>query len=69
MIFAGLWDHWKSPEGNLIESCTILTTTSNDLINHCMKDLNRPLVFQTRLKESYSEVRITFCRQLKTASR
>ena len=32
MIFAGLWDHWKSAEGNVIESCTILTSTSNDLI-------------------------------------
>ena len=32
MMFAGLWDHWKSPEGELIESCTILTTTSNELI-------------------------------------
>lgn len=32
MMFAGLWDHWKSPDGIVIESCTILTTTSNDLI-------------------------------------
>ncbi len=32
MIFAGLWEHWKSSEGNIIESCTILTTSSNDLI-------------------------------------
>src|SRR5512133_1847952 len=32
MIFAGMWDHWKTPEGNIIESCTILTTTTNDLI-------------------------------------
>jgi len=28
--FAGLWDHWKSPE--VIESCTILTTSANLLI-------------------------------------
>jgi putative SOS response-associated peptidase YedK len=34
MIFAGLWDHWKTPEGEVIESCTILTTTTNDLIKH-----------------------------------
>lgn len=32
MLFAGLWDHWKSPEGSEIESCTILTTNSNELI-------------------------------------
>ncbi len=33
MCFAGLWDHWKSPEGENIESCTILTTSSNRLIS------------------------------------
>ena len=32
MIFAGLWESWKSPEGEVIESCTILTTASNELI-------------------------------------
>ena len=29
---AGLWDQWKSPEGQIIESCTILTTTPNSLL-------------------------------------
>jgi putative SOS response-associated peptidase YedK len=32
MAFAGLWEHWESPEGEIIESCTILTTSSNKLI-------------------------------------
>lgn len=32
MLFAGLWDNWKSPEGGVIESCTIVTTSANDLI-------------------------------------
>ena len=27
--FAGLWESWKSPEGELIHSCTIITTTPN----------------------------------------
>ncbi len=30
--FAGLWDQWKSPDGQIIESCTILTTTPNSLV-------------------------------------
>jgi putative SOS response-associated peptidase YedK len=30
--FAGLWDRWKNPEGKIIESCTILTTTPNVLL-------------------------------------
>lgn len=29
---AGLWEHWKSPEGNSIFSCTIITTTANQLM-------------------------------------
>ena len=29
---AGLWDQWKSPDGKIIESCTILTTTPNSLV-------------------------------------
>jgi putative SOS response-associated peptidase YedK len=32
MIFAGLWESWKSLEGEAFESCTILTTSSNKLI-------------------------------------
>jgi putative SOS response-associated peptidase YedK len=31
--FAGIWDCWKSPEGKLLESCSILTSTPNDLVN------------------------------------
>lgn len=32
LAFAGLWDRWKGPEGEIIESCTILTTDSNELV-------------------------------------
>ncbi len=30
--FAGLWEHWDAGEGLAIDSCTILTTTPNDLL-------------------------------------
>jgi putative SOS response-associated peptidase YedK len=30
--FAGLWETWKSPEGEAIHSCTIITTTPNGLM-------------------------------------
>jgi putative SOS response-associated peptidase YedK len=32
MAMAGLWEQWKSPEGERIESCAILTTDANDLM-------------------------------------
>ena len=30
--FAGLWEHWKAPDDEVIESCTILTTEANELL-------------------------------------
>ena len=30
--FAGLWESWHSPEGQSIQSCTIITTEPNDLM-------------------------------------
>ena len=30
--FAGLWEFWKSPEGEPIRSATIITTAANDLV-------------------------------------
>ncbi len=32
IAFAGLWEAWKSPEGPLIRSCTIITTQANSSI-------------------------------------
>lgn len=30
--FAGLWETWKNPEGELVHSCTIITTVPNALM-------------------------------------
>ena len=30
--FAGLWEHWQSPEGSEIKSATIITTSANELM-------------------------------------
>src|SRR5210317_2143755 len=34
MSLAGLWERWKSPEGEEIKTCTILTTAANSLVRH-----------------------------------
>lgn len=31
--FAGLREHWQAPDGEVIESCTILTTAANELMH------------------------------------
>jgi putative SOS response-associated peptidase YedK len=30
--FAGIWEQWKGEEGQVINSCTILTTTANEVL-------------------------------------
>src|ERR1041384_635603 len=30
--FAGLWEHWTSPDGEEVLSCTIITTEVNELL-------------------------------------
>jgi putative SOS response-associated peptidase YedK len=30
--FAGLWERWQGEDGQVIESCTILTTTANEVL-------------------------------------
>jgi putative SOS response-associated peptidase YedK len=32
MTFAGLWDCWREPDGNILKSFTIITTQANDLL-------------------------------------
>jgi putative SOS response-associated peptidase YedK len=30
--FAGIWEHWESPSGKIIDSCCILTTQANTIV-------------------------------------
>ena len=32
--FAGIWENWKSPEGEFIQTCSIITTSANDTLEN-----------------------------------
>ncbi len=47
--FAGLWDVWKSADGDPVQSCTIITTTPNELmatIHNRMPAILRPGAYE-----------------------
>jgi len=44
--FAGLWDSWTSPDGSLINSCTIITTEPNELTGIIHNRM--PVILHTR---------------------
>lgn len=43
---AGLWERWESPEGDILETCTILTTTANELVSPIHDRM--PVILQTQ---------------------
>ncbi len=57
--FAGLWDRWRDPVGKELESCTIITTTPNDLIrpfHHRMPVILAPIDYDLWLDGNIQDV-------------
>ena len=58
---AGLWEQWKSPKGDSVYSCTVITTTPNDLvidIHDRMPVILRPEDEKTWLDNSINDVNL-----------
>jgi putative SOS response-associated peptidase YedK len=56
--FAGLWESWHSPGGSTVESCTIITTSANELIREIhdrMPVILRSEQYETWLQDSTPE--------------
>jgi len=57
--FAGLWEQWKPPEGEPLETCTIITTEPNDLmapIHNRMPVILSPASYDQWLDLSFQQV-------------
>jgi putative SOS response-associated peptidase YedK len=55
LAFAGIWDSWKTPDGEILETCAILTTTANSLmapLHDRMPVLLHPTEFELWLDRS-----------------
>jgi len=63
MMLAGIWDHWKNPDGAVIESFSILTTSSNDLIKPLHERM--PVILDTEDKDAWLDTQVADPERLK----
>ena len=57
--FAGLWEQWKPPEGEPLETCTVITTEPNDLmapIHNRMPVILSPASYDQWLDLSFQQI-------------
>lgn len=55
--FAGLWDEWKNLSGEAVRSCTIITTTANELIQKFHHRM--PVIIQPEFRQTWLDSNIT----------
>jgi Uncharacterized conserved protein len=49
--FAGLWDSWHNPNGEQVQSCTIITTQPNDVMSSIHNRM--PVILPTAAREEW----------------
>lgn len=60
--FAGLWERWRSPDGEVITSCTVLTTVANALLAPIHDRM--PVILSPGNYEPWLDPRLTDAQQL-----
>ena len=53
--FAGLWEHWNDPQGEVIESCSVLTTAANELMQPIHDRM--PVILDSASEEAWLDPR------------
>ena len=51
LAFAGLWEHWTENNGEVIESCTIITTGANETVRNIHDRM--PVIIEPELYDSW----------------
>jgi putative SOS response-associated peptidase YedK len=52
--FAGLWEHWKDPEGDAVETSALITTDANDIVRPIHDRM--PVILQPKDYEAWLDL-------------
>jgi putative SOS response-associated peptidase YedK len=52
--FAGLWEQWKNPEDDVVESCALITTDANDIVRPIHDRM--PVILQPKDYETWLDL-------------
>jgi putative SOS response-associated peptidase YedK len=52
-----LWERWQAPEGEIVETCTILTTEANELMRPLHDRM--PVILDTSAEDVWLDTRST----------
>lgn len=61
--FAGIWDSWRGPEGQTIDTCSIITTAANELMSTLHDRM--PVILEQNKEQTWLNPSITDPLQLK----
>jgi putative SOS response-associated peptidase YedK len=63
--FAGLWDEWRSPEGDVLRTCTIITTAANETMSAVHDRM--PIIIRPEHEDLWLDPKVDDAKQLEIA--